>query len=262
MPASDRIPCAPRVEPRAGVAARLSRSRVAVGALLMDQAVLAGVGNVYRAEVLFRARMSPFRLGRDVTRRGIRRRCGPIWCCLMKAGVREGRIITTAPKDRPRGPAAQPSVAGGGELRLPAHRTSRAAFAAPRSGPLNGRPQPVLVPALPAGLNRPPGWSSRLPDVARYESHPRHRPAQPSAAPARSTSTSTASAPQHIIYHRRRARSGFAPLSTARRSSTRAAPRCCTRATSPASGTSRRRHALRSLDRHRHLHPLPVQGRR
>ena len=46
--------------------ARIARSRTAIGALLMDQSVLAGVGNVYRAELLFRSRVSPFRPGRDV----------------------------------------------------------------------------------------------------------------------------------------------------------------------------------------------------
>lgn len=48
---------------------RISTSRTAIGALLMDQAVLAGVGNVYRAEVLFRHGIHPDRpgsgLGRD-----------------------------------------------------------------------------------------------------------------------------------------------------------------------------------------------------
>ena len=81
---------------------RLSRSRVAVGALLMDQSVLAGVGNVYRAEVLFRARMSPLRPGREVTREEF----DALWIdlvLLMKAGVRDGRIITTLPNDRPEG---------------------------------------------------------------------------------------------------------------------------------------------------------------
>ncbi len=70
---------------------RLSRSRSAVGQLLMDQAVVAGVGNVYRAEVLFRSAMSPFRPGHLVT--------------LMKAGLRAGRIVTTRPahRDRPGG---------------------------------------------------------------------------------------------------------------------------------------------------------------
>ena len=57
------------LRPRADAALahrRIARSRTAVGALLMDQTVLAGVGNVYRAELLFRHNVSPFRSGRDV----------------------------------------------------------------------------------------------------------------------------------------------------------------------------------------------------
>ena len=80
---------------------RLSRSRVVVGALLMDQSVLAGVGNVYRAEVLYRAGLSPFRPGRDVPLE--------VWAglwedlrVLMRAGVRAGHIVTTAREDRDR----------------------------------------------------------------------------------------------------------------------------------------------------------------
>jgi endonuclease VIII len=42
---------------------RIARSRTAIGALLMDQSVLAGVGNVDRAELLFRHSVSPFRPG-------------------------------------------------------------------------------------------------------------------------------------------------------------------------------------------------------
>ncbi len=81
---------------------RLSRSRTAIGALLMDQAVIAGVGNVYRAEVLYRARLSPFRLGRDVSAAEF----AGLWTDLvqlMRLGVRDGRIITTLPEDRPAG---------------------------------------------------------------------------------------------------------------------------------------------------------------
>lgn len=82
--------------------ARLSRSRTATGALLMDQSVLSGVGNVYRAEVLFRAGVSPYRPGRELGE--------PAWegiwadlVTLMRDGVRRGRIVTTAVQDRPRG---------------------------------------------------------------------------------------------------------------------------------------------------------------
>ncbi|MGQ4418306.1 DNA-formamidopyrimidine glycosylase family protein, partial [Streptomyces sp. SAS_269] len=42
---------------------RISRSRTTVAALLMDQKVIAGVGNVYWAEVLFRHGIDPYRAG-------------------------------------------------------------------------------------------------------------------------------------------------------------------------------------------------------
>ena len=80
---------------------RIARSRAAIGQLLMDQAVLAGIGNVYRAEVLFRAGLSPFQAGRDVGRE----RWEAMWLdlrALLRAGVRTGRIITTERPDRDR----------------------------------------------------------------------------------------------------------------------------------------------------------------
>jgi endonuclease-8 len=88
--------------------ARLSRSRAPIGQLLMDQSVLAGIGNVYRAEVLYRAGLSPFRAGRDVDRET----WDALWsdvAQLMRAGVRAGRIVTTERADRSRrsGPATR-----------------------------------------------------------------------------------------------------------------------------------------------------------
>lgn len=47
---------------------RISRSRQSIARLLMDQAVVAGIGNVYRCEVLFRHRLDPFTPGRDLAR--------------------------------------------------------------------------------------------------------------------------------------------------------------------------------------------------
>ncbi|GAA2007096.1 Fpg/Nei family DNA glycosylase [Nakamurella flavida] len=81
--------------------ARISKSRMAIGALLMSQDVLSGIGNVYRAEVLFRHGISPFRAGREITRE----EWDAVWAdlvVLLKAGVRAGRIVTTRPEDRPR----------------------------------------------------------------------------------------------------------------------------------------------------------------
>jgi formamidopyrimidine-DNA glycosylase len=80
---------------------RIATSRTPVGALLMDQSVLAGVGNVYRAELLFRHRVSPFRPGRDVDPD----LWGRMWAdlvTLMRAGVRMGRIVTTRREHRSR----------------------------------------------------------------------------------------------------------------------------------------------------------------
>ncbi|TFV53046.1 DNA-formamidopyrimidine glycosylase family protein [Blastococcus sp. TF02A_35] len=87
---------------------RIAGSRTAVGALLMDQSVLAGVGNVYRAELLFRHGVSPFRPGRQVDAE----LWGRMWSdlvALMKDGVKAGRIITTRREDRTRkrGPVEQ-----------------------------------------------------------------------------------------------------------------------------------------------------------
>ena len=82
--------------------ANLARSRVPVAALLMDQSVVAGVGNVYRAEVLFRARLSPDLPGRAVDPLTASR----LWSDLsglMRDGVRRGVIVTTDPGDRPPG---------------------------------------------------------------------------------------------------------------------------------------------------------------
>jgi formamidopyrimidine-DNA glycosylase len=47
--------------------AQLARSRAAVKSVLLDQRKLAGVGNIYASEALFRARISPRRVARTIT---------------------------------------------------------------------------------------------------------------------------------------------------------------------------------------------------
>ena len=79
---------------------RIHRSDRALGDLLMDQKVLAGVGNVYRAEVLFRHRLDPQRPGRTL-RRG---QWDALWADLvglLAEGVRTGRIDTVRPEHTP-----------------------------------------------------------------------------------------------------------------------------------------------------------------
>lgn len=64
-----------------------------IGLLLMDQAVVSGIGNVYRAELLFRARQNPHTPGRDVSEevvRGIWRD----WATLLPIGVETGQMMT------------------------------------------------------------------------------------------------------------------------------------------------------------------------
>jgi endonuclease VIII len=80
--------------------ARVAKSKKTIAELLMDQQVAAGVGNIFRAELLFRARLDPFTPGREVavsTLRSIWKEAG----MLMKAGMVDRRIVTTKPKDRP-----------------------------------------------------------------------------------------------------------------------------------------------------------------
>lgn len=82
---------------------KVARSRAPIGTILMDQSVVAGIGNVYRAESLFRARLSPFREGRSLGRDDVE----ALWRdlrVLLRDGVRRGRIVTTDAADRPRGP--------------------------------------------------------------------------------------------------------------------------------------------------------------
>lgn len=79
---------------------RISRSPRAIGDLLMDQKVLAGVGNVYRAEVLFRHRVHPLRPG-NTLRVGQWRAMWSDLVELMAEGVRTGRIDTVRPEHTP-----------------------------------------------------------------------------------------------------------------------------------------------------------------
>ncbi len=72
---------------------RVSRSRAPIGGLLMDQSVLAGIGNVYRAEVLFRHRLDPLRPGSSL-RRGTFEQLWNDLVLLLADGVRRGRIDT------------------------------------------------------------------------------------------------------------------------------------------------------------------------
>jgi len=72
---------------------KVASSKVVIGQLLMDQSVIAGIGNVYRAELLFRAGLNPRTPGYLVPREVV----AAIWfdaVVLMKIGVKTGIMLT------------------------------------------------------------------------------------------------------------------------------------------------------------------------
>lgn len=69
------------------------RKPTSIGQLLMDQSVVSGIGNVYRAELLFRARQNPHTPGRDV-REEVVRELWRDWVRLLAIGVETGQMMT------------------------------------------------------------------------------------------------------------------------------------------------------------------------
>jgi endonuclease-8 len=95
---------------------RIGRSSAPIGTLLMDQSVVAGIGNVYRAELLFRHRLHPLRPGRTL-RVGQWRAMWDDLVLLMADGVRVGRIDTVRPEHTPEAMGRPPRTDGrGGEV--------------------------------------------------------------------------------------------------------------------------------------------------
>ena len=77
---------------------RILRSKQPIGALLLDQSVLAGVGNVYRAEALFIHGIRPSRAGLNCDRAELEALWSTITAMLRK-GVKDNRIITIDRRD-------------------------------------------------------------------------------------------------------------------------------------------------------------------
>ena len=78
-----------------------------IGQLLMDQSVVAGIGNVYRAEMLFRAGIDPYRPGRLVTTDEARALWRD-WVKLLAVGIETGQMMT---RDGLRGKAWRDAMA-------------------------------------------------------------------------------------------------------------------------------------------------------
>jgi endonuclease-8 len=74
---------------------KIKKSSRSIASLLMNQAVIAGIGNVYRAEVLFMTGTDPFIPGSQVTRE----KFDSIWSLsreLLRDGSKDGKIKTVA----------------------------------------------------------------------------------------------------------------------------------------------------------------------
>jgi formamidopyrimidine-DNA glycosylase len=74
----------------------LSRRRITIGAALLDQRVIAGVGNIFRAEALFVAAIDPLRAASSISPVD----ATALWetiRTMMRDGVRLGRIVTREP---------------------------------------------------------------------------------------------------------------------------------------------------------------------
>lgn len=79
---------------------RIRKSAQPIGQLLLDQKVLAGVGNVFRAEALFVNGIHPERKGRDLSPDEL----DAIWdttVAMLRQGVKDNRIITIDRKEFP-----------------------------------------------------------------------------------------------------------------------------------------------------------------
>ena len=74
---------------------KIHKSSKTIGGLLMDQSTIAGIGNVYRAEILFINQLSPFIPGKEVSRE----KFDSIWedsVRLLRLGAEDGRIKTVS----------------------------------------------------------------------------------------------------------------------------------------------------------------------
>ncbi len=86
------------IDPVEKIAKRLSRRRIPIGAAILDQKVIAGLGNVYRAEILFLIGLDPFTPANEVGEDTL----SALWnesVRQLKMGEKAGRIVTTEPAD-------------------------------------------------------------------------------------------------------------------------------------------------------------------
>lgn len=97
----DRLGPDPLVNPADGadrMAKALSRRSIPIGKALLDQKVVAGLGNVYRSELLFMAGLDPFTPSNELDRDAV----DELWRLSveeLKRGEKSGRIVTVEPDE-------------------------------------------------------------------------------------------------------------------------------------------------------------------
>ena len=72
---------------------KIAKSKSSIGSLIMNQTVMAGIGNIYRTEILWRQAVHPETLGKNIDRQTFDR----IWNdakALLTLGVKHNAIIT------------------------------------------------------------------------------------------------------------------------------------------------------------------------
>ena len=95
---------------------RLQRKRIGLAAALLDQTVIAGLGNVYRAEILFACGLRPAKPAKDLTREQF----DQLWAttvAFLRKGERSGKIVTV-----PREEAGKPPSRLTGRDRVQVYR--------------------------------------------------------------------------------------------------------------------------------------------
>lgn len=98
---ADRLGPDPILNPKDGadqMVNRLKRRSIPIGAAILDQKVIAGLGNVYRAELLFLLGVHPFTRANEVSPELLT----DLWQLSvqqLKVGERTGRIVTVDPAE-------------------------------------------------------------------------------------------------------------------------------------------------------------------
>lgn len=75
-----------------------TKSNKPIGALLLDQSIIAGVGNIFRAEVLFETKLNPEISGVELSKDSF----NAMWNSLtkmMKVGLKYGKIVSVTAKE-------------------------------------------------------------------------------------------------------------------------------------------------------------------